>query len=50
MNDPTSKSIASVAVCVAGTASMWLTKDSETMTGMGWAILGLLIIWGSDNE
>lgn len=46
MNDPTAKTIASIVVCAAGTVSMWITKDSETMTGIGWAVLGLLIIWG----
>lgn len=47
MNTVTAKAIASVAVCAAGAASMWITKDATTgATGIGWAILGLLMIWG----
>lgn len=37
------KGIASVAVCAAGAYCMYLT---DGQTGIGWAILGLLIIWG----
>ena len=39
-----SKAIASVAVCAMGAFVMWLTKGN---TGIGWAILGLALIWGS---
>jgi len=38
------KSIASVAVCALGGYCM---KVSKGETGVGWAILGLLLIWGS---
>lgn len=34
--------IASVAVCSLGAFSMYITKGK---TGVGWAILGLFIIW-----
>lgn len=37
-----SKSIASVAVCALGAFSMYVSNGS---TGIGWAILGLFIIW-----
>lgn len=37
------KVIVSVAVCGMGAYTMYLT-DGET--GVGWAILGILIIWG----
>ena len=37
------KTIASVAVCLLGVASMYFS-DGET--GVGWAILGLIVIWG----
>lgn len=40
------KGLASVAVCAAGAFSMWMTKESPEPTGIGWAILGLVIIWG----
>lgn len=36
------KAVASMAVCVAGAISMKITNGE---TGIGWAILGLLIIW-----
>lgn len=36
------KAIASVACCALGAVSMWITDGT---TGIGWAILGLLIIW-----
>jgi hypothetical protein len=36
------KGIASLAVCALGVLSMWL---SHGHTGVGWAILGILIIW-----
>ena len=42
MNDNTAKAIASVAVCAAGAISMYVTGGQ---TGIGWAILGLILIW-----
>jgi hypothetical protein len=39
------KTIASVAICVAGAYCMNITNGS---TGIGWAVLGLAIVWGSD--
>ena len=38
-----SKAIASVAICGAGAFSMYI---SGGQTGIGWAVLGLMIIWG----
>lgn len=38
------KAVASVAVCGMGAYTMYLTRGD---TGIGWAILGLIIIWGS---
>jgi hypothetical protein len=38
-----SKVISSIAVCAMGCFVMWLTKGE---TGVGWAILGLMFIWG----
>lgn len=43
MNIYLAKAIASVAVCLAGAYSMKITNGT---TGIGWAILGLLLIWG----
>ena len=40
----TSRAVASVAVCAAGMFSMWVT---DGFTGIGWTIIGLLLIWGS---
>lgn len=37
-----SKAIASIAVCALGTFSMYYSHGD---TGVGWAILGILIIW-----
>lgn len=37
------KAIASIAVCGMGAYAMYLTDGK---TGVGWAILGMLIIWG----
>jgi hypothetical protein len=37
-----SKGIASFSVCLLGGYCMWLTDGG---TGVGWAILGLLLIW-----
>lgn len=38
-----SKAIASVAVCLMGSWSMLVSKGK---TGVGWAVLGLIFIWG----
>jgi len=44
MNDVTMvRAVASIAVCGLGGFSMYLT---EGQTGIGWAILGILLIWG----
>lgn len=37
------KGIATVGVCAMGAASMYITSGS---TGIGWAILGVFLIWG----
>lgn len=37
------KTLASIAICAAGAYSMKITNGE---TGIGWAILGLMIIWG----
>lgn len=37
------KGIASLAVMAGGVYCMWLTGGK---TGIGWAIFGLLLIWG----
>lgn len=42
MKNNTSKAIASVAICAAGAFCMYVTAGS---TGIGWAILGLAIVW-----
>lgn len=36
------KGMASVAICAAGAYSMYV---SGGQTGIGWAVLGLIIIW-----
>ena len=36
------KALATVAVCLLGVYCMWLTEGS---TGVGWAILGVFLIW-----
>jgi hypothetical protein len=41
------KALATVAVCALGAASMYLTRGSAEPTGIGWAILGILLIWGN---
>lgn len=41
-----SKTIASIVVCIAGTVSMYIT-DGET--GIGWSIVGLIVIWNEDS-
>lgn len=38
-----SRATASVAVCLLGVASMHFSGGE---TGVGWAILGLMFIWG----
>ena len=38
------KAIASISVCAAGAFSMHISNGS---TGIGWAILGIFIIWAS---
>ena len=42
MKSNTAKAIASVAVCAAGTASMIVSGGA---TGIGWACLGIFLIW-----
>jgi hypothetical protein len=37
------KTLISIAVCIAGAVSMWASGGE---TGIGWAILGLVILWG----
>lgn len=41
-NTKIGKGIATVAVCCLGGFCMWLTGGE---TGVGWAILGVLLIW-----
>lgn len=36
------KGLASIGICLLGALSMWITKGE---TGIGWAIVGLMIIW-----
>lgn len=43
MDPVTGKALASVACCCMGAYVMRLT---EGQTGIGWAILGLIFIWG----
>lgn len=43
MNIYLAKGIASVAICALGA---YCTDITEGETGIGWAILGLFIIWG----
>jgi len=38
------KGVATLGVCALGAYCMHLTDGS---TGVGWAILGVLLIWGS---
>jgi hypothetical protein len=38
-----SRTIASLAICLAGAVAMYTTNGQ---TGIGWSVLGLLIIWG----
>lgn len=38
------KAVATIAVCTLGGTSMYLTNGS---TGIGWAILGVFLIWDS---
>ena len=42
MNEYIGKGLASIAICAAGTYVAWLTGGT---TGIGWAVLGLFIIW-----
>lgn len=44
MKTTTAKGIASIAVCGLGAASMYWTGGT---TGIGWAILGLFLIWAT---
>ena len=39
-----SKAIASVAVCLVGAFAMKITNGE---TGIGWAIFGIALIWGT---
>jgi len=43
MDPYVAKGLASIAVCLAGAYSM---KVSKGETGIGWAVLGLCLIWG----
>lgn len=40
----TAKTIASVAVCAMGAYAMMVSKGE---TGIGWAILGLALVWSA---
>ena len=42
--DITSKGLASIGICILGGVSMYC---SDGKTGVGWAVLGLLLIWGN---
>ena len=39
------KAVASIAVCAAGIFCMWMTNSE---TGIGWSIFGIVVIWGSE--
>ena len=43
MKDNLGKGLATIGVCAMGAFVMWLTNGR---TGIGWAILGMLFIWG----
>ena len=43
MDPMLAKAIASIAVCAGGAFSMYV---SDGTTGIGWSILGIMIIWG----
>jgi hypothetical protein len=45
MSNTAWKAVASAAVCAMGFGCMWSTGGA---TGIGWAVLGLLIIWAED--
>lgn len=47
MSEYIGKGIATLGVCALGAFSMHLTGDHIAPTGVGWAILGVLLIWGS---
>jgi len=42
-NNNIGKGIATLGICAMGAYVMWLTGGQ---TGIGWAILGVLILWG----
>ena len=44
MNLMWAKMLSSIAVCGLGIFSMWITKGN---TGVGWAILGVFLIWAA---
>jgi len=47
MTIPIDKGMASFAICILGAVSMYITRTQPEPTGIGWAIIGLIIIWGS---
>ena len=38
------KGIATIAICASGAWAMYITNGS---TGIGWSILGIMVLWGS---
>ena len=40
------KGLASMAICAAGSYWMYLTNEGGDLSGIGWIIFGLFIIWG----
>ena len=42
--DSIGKGIATIAICSLGALSMYITHSS---TGIGWALLGIIVTWGS---
>jgi len=45
MENDIAQGMASIAVCLMGGMSMIATKEHIEPTGIGWAIIGLIIIW-----
>ena len=43
INKNLGRGLASLGICILGGFCMWVTNGA---TGIGWSILGLLIIWG----
>lgn len=45
MGNEIGNGLASIAICILGGVSMYITRDLPEPTGVGWAVFALFLLW-----